>query len=88
MGAQRLTATGTVYIRFAEAERAEKHAGAIEAAGYRIERVPDYAPHTAWLRHRTDDVGEALRHLDALRALTEIEHVEAQMLADRTRRPG
>lgn len=75
-------------MRFAESERAEHHAAAIESAGYRIERVPEYAPHTAWLRHRTDDIGEALVHLDALQTLNGMEHVEAQMLSDRAHRPG
>jgi hypothetical protein len=39
-----------VFVRFAEGRVAADAGAALRAAGYEIERVPAWAPHTAWVR--------------------------------------
>lgn len=73
---------GSVWIRFAPNVDAAGRAEDIERAGYRLERVPGYAPNAAFVRAAS--VEDALRNLDALRALVDVEHVEPVMLMDRS----
>jgi hypothetical protein len=73
---------GNVWIRFAENVDAASRAEDVERAGYRIERVPGYAPHAAFVRAAT--IADSLSNLDALRALAGVEHVEPVMLMDRS----
>ncbi|MCP5155240.1 MAG: hypothetical protein H6983_13810 [Ectothiorhodospiraceae bacterium] len=79
-GAAPAVATGRVLVRFAAEDAAERHASAIERAGYRIIAVLDYAPNAAWLEATSGDAAAALAGLDALRGLAGVEHVEPQML--------
>ena len=76
------TATGNVWVRFAEGIDARSRAEDLARAGYRIERVPGYAPNAAYVT--ADDVGTSLANMDALRALRDVEHVEPEMLTERT----
>jgi hypothetical protein len=77
--------TGRVFVRFAEQIDARAYADPLAAAGYEIVTVPDWAPHTAWLRARSHVVADALAGMDALARVPGVEHVEPEML---TRRRG
>ena len=78
--------TGRVLVRFAEGEPAEAHRAELADAGYEIEEVLSYAPHAAWLRACSGDIGDTLAQLDCLRAQPGIENVEPQMLGEVSRR--
>jgi hypothetical protein len=72
--------TGRAYVRLREGADARGLADAFRGAGFRIESVPGYAPHTAWLSPVEGGVGNALQVLDALRGIPGVEHAEAEML--------
>jgi len=72
---------GSVWIRFAEGTDAASRAADIAAAGYRIERVPGYAPNAAFVT--AGSIADALARLDSLRAIAGVEVVEPQMLTER-----
>src|SRR5919206_3610557 len=72
--------TGKIWVRFEEGTEAASRAADLERAGFRIERVPKYAPNGAFVT--AADAAFALSHLDALRAVGGIEHVEPQMLLE------
>jgi hypothetical protein len=75
--------TGQVFIRFAEAIPTASRQDAIQTAGYKIVEIPEYAPHTAWVRSRSGKVAEALEGLSRLSAIADVEHIEPQMLTQR-----
>ena len=77
-------ASGSVWVRFREGLTPAQHVAQLAAAGYRIERVPGYAPNAAFVR--ADDVAAALENLGALRAIDGVEAVEPQMLMERSLR--
>jgi hypothetical protein len=74
--------TGRAFVRFAPGERAEDHRAELEASGYRLEDVPAYAPHAAWIRHRSGDVATALRGIPRVERIPAVAHVEPQFLAE------
>ena len=78
--------TGRVLVRFAEGEAAEGHRAELADAGYEIEEVLSYAPHAAWLRACSGDIGDTLAQLDRLAAQPGVENVEPQMLGEVSRR--
>ena len=75
--------TGRVLVRFAEGVDAGARAQRIEMAGYRIEMQLSYAPNAAWVCDCEGDVAGALKHIDRLEMLPDIENVEPQMLSQR-----
>jgi hypothetical protein len=79
-GGQLVYPTGSVWVRFAEGIDAKSRAADLERAGFRIERSPGYAPNGAFVT--AGDTAYALSHLDALRAIEGVEHVEPQMLRE------
>jgi hypothetical protein len=74
--------TGRVLVRFAEGTPAEHHRDELAEAGYDIEEVLSYAPHAAWLRAPSRDIGDTLAQLDRLVAHPGIENVEPQMVGE------
>lgn len=79
--------TGRVFVRFDERDSATRHEKELGAAGYRIEQVPSYAPHAAWLRPASGSVADALRRLGGVEKLASVEHVEPQLLTTPAVRP-
>lgn len=77
--------TGRIWLRFAEGEPIAAHRAAIEAAGYTIETLP-YAPHAAWVQARSGNIADALNQMAQLEALPKVEHVEPQLLMQRSLR--
>ncbi|HET7464527.1 MAG TPA: hypothetical protein VFJ82_24925 [Longimicrobium sp.] len=78
--------TGRVYLRFAPGADPHAAEGALRGAGFRIERVPAYAPHTAWVAPVEGDIAGALQRIGALSALPGVEHAEPEMLMERETR--
>lgn len=78
--------TGRLFVRFRAGVSAEQKRAELASAGYRIERVPGYAPHTAWVRSTEDTIASTLNGVPRLRALAELEHVEPEMLTRRDER--
>jgi hypothetical protein len=78
--------TGRVLVRFGPGQRVEEHRSELSAAGYTIDAVLSYAPHTAWVRATSGRTADALGHLDALGELPGVEHVEPQMIGEAARR--
>jgi hypothetical protein len=73
------TATGRIFVRFAEGTDAVAQAPALEAAGFTLEAVPSYAPHAAWVRPTSGDI-------DDLRRLPGVEYAEQQIITEAARR--
>lgn len=76
--------TGTVWVRFADGVDAQSRAADLEQVGFRIERVPKYAPNGAFVK--AAEPALALTHLDDLRALEGVVLVEPQMLSQASSR--
>lgn len=72
--------TGRVLVRFAPGIDAAGRAADLEAAGWRIERVLDYAPGAAWVRAASGRTDDALAGLEGLRTVAGVAHVEPQLL--------
>ncbi len=78
--------TGRIFVRFHEGSNARAHAATLRQLGYVIEDVPDYAPHVAWVRSTNGNIALALRNLDALCRLPEVENIEPQFITARAKR--
>jgi hypothetical protein len=78
--------SGRVFVRFAEGDPAAGHEQELAEAGYRLEEVPSYAPHAAWLRPAGGKVADALSRLGRVERLRTVEHVEPQLLRSAARR--
>jgi hypothetical protein len=77
--------TGRVLIRFQPGDSVAEHAAEIERAGYRIEEVLAYAPQAAWL-FTDGGIAPALRQIDQLEAITNVQLVEPQLIRAAARR--
>ncbi len=80
------TPTGRVFVRFAEGIDAHAHAGALETAGFRLEAVPGYAPHAAWVRPLSGQLADALTGLARLREVPGVQDAEPQFETEAARR--
>ena len=78
--------TGLVFIRFAEGVKVESRQDAIAQAGYEVAESLSYAPQAAWLKARSGKMVDALRGINKLEALPDVENVEPQMLMERALR--
>lgn len=76
------TASGRVWVRFADGTDASERAAALAEAGYAIDSVPGYATNAAYVR--AENVAASLEGLDRLRRIGGVEHVEPEMLRPRT----
>jgi hypothetical protein len=83
---QWMVATGLVFVRFKEGVSAKSYEPAINKAAYVIDSIPGYAPHTAWLKNQSDDIGVSLHNIAKLAALPDLVHAEPQLLAAKTSR--
>jgi hypothetical protein len=81
-----LVPTGRALVRFASGDRVDAHRGELAGAGYELEQPLGFAPQAGWVRRADGDIAEALAGLDRLRALPGVEHVEPQVLMERTGR--
>ncbi|MGI5122403.1 hypothetical protein ACQEU5_23095 [Marinactinospora thermotolerans] len=82
-GGEVVVPTGRLHVRFAEGERAEEQRAELAGIGVVIDRVPAYAPHTAWVRGARGDIAESLRLVERLAALDGVRNVEPEMLGER-----
>lgn len=80
--------TGLVFVRFRKGTIAPDHRIPLQEVGYTIESSPPYAPHTAWVRSTSGNIGEALAGISRLEAIPEVENVEPQMMMERRWRSG
>jgi hypothetical protein len=78
--------TGLVFVRFKEGMKAEAQEQNLASTGYTITDIPLYAPHTAWVRHQSEDIATALTNLASLVTLSDVVNVEPQMLTKAARR--
>lgn len=78
--------TGRVLIRFLPGDTAAEHAAEIERAGYRIEEILSYAPEAAWLTAAAGGIAPALQRLNQLEIISNVQHVEPQLLRPAARR--
>lgn len=76
-------ATGRIFIRLTEGVRPEERRLDFEAAGFHIEQTLSYAPNAAWLRAADGGASHALPGIATLQKLTDVVHVEPQLLFDR-----
>ncbi len=75
--------TGEVFIRFEEGVDARDRAANIEAAGYSITKVLDFAPQGAWVHAISGEIADSLQRLAQLEGLVGIENIEPQLLMER-----
>ena len=75
--------TGCVFVRFEKSESVVARADELAKLGFSIEKVPSYAPHAAWIRPRSEAIGDALLALARLRELPRIRAVEPELLSPR-----
>ena len=80
--------TGRVLVRFRAGDRVEAHRDDLAAAGYELEQPLGFAPQAGWVRPAGRDVAAGLAGLDRLRAIPGVEHVEPEVLMERSARGG
>jgi hypothetical protein len=80
--------TGLVFVRFKEEIKAETQYQALASAGFTIIDIPLYAPYSAWVRHKSEDIAAALTNLSSLETLSDVVNVEPQMLTKSALRSG
>jgi hypothetical protein len=73
--------TGRVLVRFAAGDRIEAHREELRAAGYELDAPLGFAPQAGYVRPATREAG-----LDRLRAISGVEHVEPEVLIERSAR--
>ena len=78
--------TGRIFIRLKEDKRLQELSGALQALAFVIVDIPDYAPHSGWLEHRSGEIHRALTELIRLKRLEDVENIEPQMLSSRSYR--
>ena len=74
--------TGRVFVRFREGVHADRKGPELAEAGFRLESVPGYAPHAAWVRAANGGVVDALVELGQLHRVADVEHVEPQLVSE------
>lgn len=77
--------TGRVFVRFADAIKAESRADELKKLGYRIAQTLVYAPNAAWLE-ADDGAPAALHNIERVEKLDGVENVEPQFLSPRAAR--
>jgi hypothetical protein len=82
--------TKRIFLRLEEHTPVDEVRDSIEALDFRIDDIPAYAPHCAWLEPKSGRVDDALSKLEMLRALPRVVNAEPQVLRPRdwkNRRP-
>lgn len=72
--------TGRLFVRVADGEEIAVLRDSFDNAGFRIEEIPPYAPHSAWVVARSGDLSDALAGLRRLASVPGVEHVEPELL--------
>ena len=80
---QLVAATGRIFVRFAEGERAADRAEEFRRAGYEIEKTLSWADNAIWLHAPTAGVAAALAGVPRLAALPGAVSVEPELLRER-----
>jgi hypothetical protein len=75
--------TGRVLVRFAAGDRIDAHQEELQAVGYELDAPLGFAPQAGYVRPAGGDSG-----LDRLRAIPGVEHVEPEVLMERSTRGG
>jgi hypothetical protein len=78
--------TGRVLVRFQSGASAASRSTDIAQAGYRIEETLAHAPNAAWVRAADGSIATALRSMERLESLSQIERVEPQLIRSAARR--
>ena len=78
--------TGLVFIRLRDGVPIAASEAEITNAGYEIAERVEYAPNAAWLRARSGDIADALKGIERLTSIPDVENVEPQMLMASARR--
>jgi len=77
-------ATTRIFLRLEDDTSIDSVRSSIEALDLRVDEIPAYAPHSAWLEPKSGCVDDALSKLDILRALPRVANVEPQLLRPRS----
>jgi hypothetical protein len=85
-GVSHASATGRVFVRFDDGTDAATHTEELSRLGYRVEGIPSYAPHAAWILATDGSPGTALAGLPALQRLPGVRHVEPELLRTKSER--
>jgi hypothetical protein len=78
--------TGSIYVRFAKAEKLVDKEAALRSAGYCIVKALSYAPNAGWVTAIAGGIACSLNDIDKLDALPGIEEVAPQMLTRAARK--
>ena len=78
--------TGLVFIRLRDGVPIDGGEAEIKKAGYEIAERVEYASNAAWLRARSGNIADALKGIESLNSIPEVENVEPQMLMASARR--
>ena len=76
--------TGLVFVRFKSGVRSTERLREIEDAGYEISETVEYAAEAVWVRAKSGDIADALKGIDELEKIADVENVEPQMLRRRS----
>ena len=79
-------ATGLVFVRFQESEKAEDHSEEFAQLGFTIQRTSPQQPHTAWLAPQSQNPADGIRLFPGLASVSGIAHAELQFLRPRVER--
>lgn len=83
---QLAVATGRIFARFADGERAADRADAFRRAGYEIEKMLPWAENAIWLHAPEAGVAAALAGVPRLAALPGAVSVEPELLRQRAKK--
>ncbi len=78
--------TGLVFIRLRNGLPIDGSEAEIKKAGYEIAERVEYASNAAWLRARSGNIADALKGIERLKSMPDVENVEPQMLMESARR--
>ncbi len=79
-------ATGNLSIRLPSSVKVQSIENTLSDLGYRITRIPGYAPHSAWLAPDNGDAAASLNGIGLLLEQIQPDHLEAQLLRIRSNR--
>lgn len=85
-GASPAVPTGLIFVRFTEEVSSADRTQDLAQTGYRIDRIPPYAPHTAWVFSADGNAARGLRAIETLMLLPGMVHVEPQLLMPKVTR--
>jgi len=72
--------TGRIMVKVVDDATLESTSESFKELGYRVHRACDSLPSAGWLRHRSDNMAEALLGCERLRRLDAVVFIEPEML--------